>query len=204
MTKQKKRGLAIGLCAAAVVIAVAVYLIYGATALINVNSVDSIRSHLAPNRLGECAVLADETSGRNRAVLFSGPGQDELVLAVFQKHPLYPNRYKVVTQMHGDTAYFSEKIKYCAVPLKRIADEEKMLCFAGTGEQDGTYSLFESTYYGTEVVGKLGTITVPDGAFVQFQTYTLQNGEDTVFYRSGDLTAEQAAADRAAGVQDDT
>ena len=200
MTKQKKRGLAIGLCAAAVVIAVAVYLIYGATALINVNSVDSIRSHLAPNRLGECAVLADETSGRNRAVLFSGPGQDELVLAVFQKHPLYPNRYKVVTQMHGDTAYFSEKIKYCAVPLKRIADEEKMLCFAGTGEQGGTYSYFSA--YSDGSVKKIDTLTVPDGPFVQLH-YCADTSLDN-FFRSGDLTAEQAAADRAAGVQDGT
>lgn len=204
MTKTKKRALAIGLSVAAVIVAAAVYLLYGAQSLTDPGSMDSIRAHLMPNLAGDFAVLADETSGNVRAVLFSGPSDDELHLAVFQKHPLYANRYKVVTQMHGDTAYFSEKIKYCAVPLERIADEEHMLCFAGTGEQGGTYSLFESTYYGTEVIGKLGTITVPDGPFVQFQTYTLQDRDDTVFYRSGDLTLEQAAADRANGVQDNT
>lgn len=199
MTKQKKRGLAIGLCAAAVVIAVAVYLIYGATALINVNSVDSIRSHLAPNRLGECAVLADETSGRNRAVLFSGPGRDEFVLAVFQKHPLYPNRYKVVTQMHGDTAYFSEKIFACTAQDAPAGGEE-LLCFAGTGEQGGTYSYFSA--YSDGSVKKIDTLTVPDGPFVQLH-YCADTSLDN-FFRSGDLTAEQAAADRAAGVQDGT
>ena len=199
MTKKKKRGLAIGLCAAAVVIAVAVYLIYGATALINVNSVDSIRSHLAPNRLGECAVLADEASGRNRAVLFSGPGRDELVLAVFQKHPLYPNRYKVVTQTHGDTAYFSEKIFACTAQDAPAGGEE-LLCFAGTGEQGGTYSYFSA--YSDGSVKKIDTLTVPDGPFVQLH-YCADTSLDN-FFRSGDLTAEQAAADRAAGVQDGT
>lgn len=203
MTKTKKRALAIGLSVAAVIVAAAVYLLYGAQSLTDPGSMDSIRANLMPNLAGDFAVLADETSGNVRAVLFSGPSDDELHLAVFQKHPLYANRYKVVTQTHGDTAYFSEKIFFCTAQDAPEGGEE-LLCFAGTGKQGGTYSLFESTYYGTEVVGKLGTITVPDGAFVQFQTYTLQKRDNIVFYRAGDLTAEQAAADRANGVQDNT
>lgn len=199
MTKTKKRALAIGLSVAAVIVAAAVYLLYGAQSLTDPGSMDSIRAHLMPNLAGDFAVLADETSGNVRAVLFSGPSDDELHLAVFQKHPLYANRYKVVTQMHGDTAYFSEKIFTCTAQDAPAGGEE-LLCFAGTGEQGGTYSYFSA--YSDGSVKKIDTLTVPDGPFVQLH-YCADTSLDN-FFRSGDLTAEQAAADRANGVQDNT
>lgn len=199
MTKTKKRALAIGLSVAAVIVAAAVYLLYGAQSLTDPGSMDSIRAHLMPNLAGDFAVLADETSGNVRAVLFSGPSDDELHLAVFQKHPLYANRYKVVTQTHGDTAYFSEKIFTCTAQDAPEGGEE-LLCFAGTGEQGGTYSYFSA--YSDGSVKKIDTLTVPDGPFVQLH-YCADTSLDN-FFRSGDLTAEQAAADRANGVQDNT
>ena len=199
MTKTKKRALAIGLSVAAVIVAAAVYLLYGAQSLTDPGSMDSIRAHLMPNLAGDFAVLADETSGNVRAVLFSGPSDDELHLAVFQKHPLYANRYKVVTQTHGDTAYFSEKIFTCTAQDAPEGGEE-LLCFAGTGKQGGTYSLFSA--YSDGSVQKMGTLTLPDGPFVQLHFYA--DASRDMFTRSGDLTAEQAAADRANGVQDNT